>query len=330
MRSSPVPFLALAIIPIVASAHVGSTTNLAPGLLDPFAASKRDVQNVGVDRWFPGDDPALRVWFAWDPRNRPPFFQDPREAPERWEPFPDLDRRVRVGLIRGKLRWEHRRDWAKLLDERTIPGAISVVPQPPDAHPYIGGLSVILQQPEALEPDTYELVVFVTDPALTAAVGGEPDLPSVGGATLDIGPPRTLRERLFMHYRRAIIAGNERRYPEMLAEVDTLLALEPKTSEGLWVRAQALVGLGRMAEATAALQAAVNLRASGADSYYAVWREVFVESDRDSAASLVEWGQREHGLHVTLPPPPPAPAPAPSPPAPPAAPPAGAPPPGGG
>ncbi len=244
-------------------------------------------------RLFPGDDPSFSVSIGPDP-----------PVHEVSAPPMDLLQRVRIELLRAEgLPWMPSLSTEKRLlamDETAVPDTLDLTVLEPHPPLVLGAVLVTLRDPASLPAGTYALYVVVTDPHLAIAVRGKPGYPATGAAEFTIGPPRDVREALFMHYRRGKNATGSRRWADLLAEADAMLAIEPRSVYGLMFRCEALANLGRMTEAQVALVATLDLMRTHADPYFEDFRSRIRPPgpDVDPATGYASRVLTKYGLHV--------------------------------
>ncbi len=243
-------------------------------------------------RLFPGDDPSFSVSIGPDP-----------PVHEVSAPPTDLLQRVRIELLRREAPWRVSNDpaaWLEVMDETAVPDTLDLTVLEPHPPLVLGAVLITLRDPASLPAGRYTLAVMVTDAHLATAVHGKPEYPVAGGWALTIGPPRDVREALFMHYRRGKNATGSRRWADLLAEADAMLAIEPRSVYGLMFRCEALANLGRMTEAQVALGATLDLMRTHADPYFEDFRSRIRPPgpDVDPATGYASRVLSKYGLHV--------------------------------
>ena len=134
---------------------------------------------------------------------------------------------------------------------------ISHAPSPQELHRL--WLDLFPQQPQA--------VVAMQQPPLPATLADAE--PVARQQSLDkLVPSDPLRQRLDMHFQRAVMMLHAKEYAHTLVALQQVLAIAPQMPEAYVNSGFALIGLERFAEAKQAFLFAIDLRPEQANAYY--------------------------------------------------------------
>jgi len=254
-------------------------TEDAQPVSNPFASTAK--ASFGVLRWFPGDMPSINACLS-SARHETRLPVGPDAA-------------CPVVLLAGddSIPLDHS-DVEVMLQIRTVSGALLPTRICCDeSEPNAACWHLVLNRD--LPDGRYQVMVAVTDPALASALAGEPRRARYAvPLTIDKGGPRSLEEKLYLHWRRGQLAERRDDWGTAFVEANAVLALYSSSIDAQLMRIKALSRLGRETEARTALSNTREALRQGPKDRYVAWQEFM--GGVTTAASLDAWATEEAGI----------------------------------